>query len=752
MGSGAIGERERERFLDAVRTLAVLRVIVWHAFGVAAITYVLSAVPAMFFVTGSLLARSIDRHGAARTITDRLRRMLVPLWVFTAVAFAVMSAAHRISPSDVTAVPRDAILNWLFPLADPRGSTWEAGWLSSPLWYLRALLWMVLAAPLLLRLVRRAPWTTFGVLLAAVFALDVAARHPTWPMQQTRGPWLIGDFALYAIFVGLGFLHRDGRLTQLRRRTWTFAGLTAAGAAALWVFTQPVPRNVVNDSHPAHLLVGFAWLSLSLAASPAIERVAARRSVSAFINAMNSRSMSVYLWHSAAIIVGYQLLWRIPVALPYGLFSASLLALTAIGTFTLVTAFGWIEDLAARRASALWPALLARHPHRSGSVALAGLAVFALVGLGGVTLAPLDTAGSVKPPAPSQQPPTPTVTAGARRSDTAVALALAARSVSDTGLTGALTTLIDQWLTTTGVEGAQVAVMKDGRQVYAAALGTTAAGQKLGLADPFDTWSITKTYTASLVYRLVQDGRLNLDDPLAPITKLTALDTSGLTVRMLLDHSTGLVPYRDTAAYLANPTSITDAISALKGVLIEPRQFAPGTRHVYSSSNYLVLGLLVEQVTGASYDQLLHDWLLEPNGLDHTTHAAGLPGHPNFSTGGIITDIVDLVAWAQAYLVDHVGMSNALYETMTTTVDPTSALGAGVIGYCPCVANARGTIDFAAVGYGGSTTEIQFAAEDNTVIAINFTQSIWEPGSRYQDVVDLFGTIRAVVDAHTARG
>ena len=133
-------------FLDAVRTAAVLRVIVWHAFGAAAITYVLSAVPAMFFVTGSLLARSIDRHGAARTTVDRLRRMLVPLWAFAAVAFAVMAGADRVVHSTATQVPRDALVWWLVPLWDPKGSVWEAGWLSAPLWYLRALLWLVLSS------------------------------------------------------------------------------------------------------------------------------------------------------------------------------------------------------------------------------------------------------------------------------------------------------------------------------------------------------------------------------------------------------------------------------------------------------------------------------------------------------------------------------------------------------------------------------------------------------------------------------
>ena len=84
----------RERFLDAVRALAVVRVMVWHAFGFAAITYFVSAVPAMFFVTGSLLARSLDRHGYVATLRDRTRRLLIPLWLFATVAFAATSCAR----------------------------------------------------------------------------------------------------------------------------------------------------------------------------------------------------------------------------------------------------------------------------------------------------------------------------------------------------------------------------------------------------------------------------------------------------------------------------------------------------------------------------------------------------------------------------------------------------------------------------------------------------------------------------------
>lgn len=741
----AVRSAERERFLDVVRTAAILRVIVWHAFGAAAITYVLSAVPAMFFVTGSLLARSIDAHGASRTVVDRLRRMLPPLWLFAAVAFTVMAVADRVSESVTTAVPRDAMLFWLVPLDDPTGSSWEGGWLSSPLWYLRALLWVILAAPLLLRVVRRAPRATLAALAAVVVALDLAARHPTWPLQQTRTPWLVGDFALYAIFVTLGFLHRDGHLARVARHAWAGVAVVAAGAAAAWVLTQPVHRHIVNDSHPMHLLVGVAWLATALAFAPAIERFGTRPRVDAFVHTMNSRSLTVYLWHSSAIIVAYQLLWRIPFALPTGAFSALLLALTAIGTVTLVAAFGWIEDVAARRTGALWPGLFAHHPRRSGSVALGGVVVFVLAGLGAQTLAPAEAAqvAAASLAAPSQQPPTPTAGTAPTESSAIAVLATKNGAVRDE-IADAVDDVVDRWLVRTGVEGAQVAVTKGGTLVYSGAVGTDTTGRPLLRTDRFDIWSITKTYTAWIVYQLEQRGALSLDAPLPAITALPSLDGSRFTVRMLLDHSTGLVPYRDTAAYLAAPNAVTDPVGTMQGVIAEPLRFTPGSRHEYSSSNYLVLGLLVEQLTGRTFDQLLREWILAPYSLDATTHDPPTAGNPNFSTGGVITDIVDMVTWADLYLARHVAISPTNYALMNT-IDPASAMGAGVIGYCPCATGANGTTTFAATGCAGSTTEIQYSAADGITIAVNLSRPVWEPATRYAEVVDLFAALRTVV-------
>ncbi|MGH9150216.1 MAG: acyltransferase family protein, partial [Acidimicrobiales bacterium] len=341
----------REGFLDAVRTIATLRVVVWHAFGAAAITWVVAAMPAMFFVTGSLLAKSLDRRGARTVLADRSRRLAAPLWAFGLVAWLAMAAgAWRTG----TGLPLARALAWAAPFSDPRGTAWEGGWLSSHLWYLRALVWLLLAAPLLLRAVRARRALTFTVAIGAVFALDLAARQP-WSAQVGHGNlWNLGDFALYSVFLLAGFVHRSGAFATLSRRHWLGVAGVAGASAAGWALTQPVPLGVVNNSHPLHLFVGAAWLALALAFQGPIGRLASLRFSRAVIRTVGQRSLTVYLWHTAAIIGGVELLERFP-PLPTGPRSVALLALTTLGTMAAMLAFGWIEDLADRRPARLWP-------------------------------------------------------------------------------------------------------------------------------------------------------------------------------------------------------------------------------------------------------------------------------------------------------------------------------------------------------------------------------------------------------------
>jgi CubicO group peptidase (beta-lactamase class C family)/surface polysaccharide O-acyltransferase-like enzyme len=760
---------ERERFLDAVRALAVVRVMVWHAFGFAAITYVVSAVPAMFFVTGSLLARSLDRHGYRATLRDRARRLLLPLWLFSLVAFATMALADLLRHDDAARVPWRNLVWWIVPLDDPAGSQWEGGWLSSPLWYLRALLWLIVVAPLLLRATRRAPAGTLFVLTTAVFTLDVAARHPRWPLQTTRVPWIVGDFFLYAIFLCLGFLHRDGVLARLDRRRWTALALASAAVGALWIATQPVPGFVVNDSHPAHLLVGFAWLALFLAASRVVERVAANALIRDLIRTVNSRSLTIYLWHSTAIILGYQLLWNIAEPMPKGVFTASVVGLMFAGTAAFVALFGWCEDVAGRRRPQLWPGALARSARPSGRVrepqgrrvvagalAVSGVCTIFTVAATSVEAlslrAPSSTTVSATSAAshtlrtPSQAPAPPRIGAAidpvvvmAGDAEPATDAVVSTSTSTDDRRRASLVATARAWLLQNGVSGVQFGVGT------ADSLSVVDSAGTLTVDDPYDIFSVTKTMTATLVLREVEAGRLDLDAPLPVLTAVPTFPSHVFTVRELLSHATGLVNYRDTPQYAANPAAITTPAEALATASAQPLLFEPGTKTSYSSTNFLVLGLLLEDVTGLPFEQLLRESILEPLGLDSAQLTPSQPGEPNFSTGGLVVDTADLLTWTSYYFRDHAGLSAATWAMMTT-IDPSSSLGSGIIGYCPCTRTGDGEFQWKGLGYAGSTTLVQYSPTDDVAIVINLSEPLWKSDAFFNAVVGLFEAFRTVVD------
>ena len=83
---------DRDNFLDALRAIAIVRVVAWHTYGAAWISYFVASLPVMFFVAGSLMALSLRRGGAVDVLYRRFRRLLIPLWVMGVAAIGVMAA------------------------------------------------------------------------------------------------------------------------------------------------------------------------------------------------------------------------------------------------------------------------------------------------------------------------------------------------------------------------------------------------------------------------------------------------------------------------------------------------------------------------------------------------------------------------------------------------------------------------------------------------------------------------------------
>jgi hypothetical protein len=85
--------KQRDGFLDALRAVAIIRVVLWHAFGTPIISWVIATMPMMFFVAGSLLHNSLEARPAGQVLRSRLRRLLVPFWFFGAIVLGFLSTS-----------------------------------------------------------------------------------------------------------------------------------------------------------------------------------------------------------------------------------------------------------------------------------------------------------------------------------------------------------------------------------------------------------------------------------------------------------------------------------------------------------------------------------------------------------------------------------------------------------------------------------------------------------------------------------
>jgi D-alanyl-D-alanine carboxypeptidase len=175
------------------------------------------------------------------------------------------------------------------------------------------------------------------------------------------------------------------------------------------------------------------------------------------------------------------------------------------------------------------------------------------------------------------------------------------------------------------IPGALLFVRQDDRSyTVTAGYAEQATKTPMRAGDTFPIGSTTKTFTAVLVMRLVAQRKIALDDPISKYLPGLLPDGSRITIRELLSHRSGLPEFVDDTRFLApymrgnfdhawTPEQIVAFARA------GPLAFEPGTRFSYSSTNYVVLGLLAERVDGKSYEQQLADDIFAPLELDQTS-------------------------------------------------------------------------------------------------------------------------------------
>ncbi|WP_410589017.1 serine hydrolase domain-containing protein [Amycolatopsis sp. lyj-23] len=240
---------------------------------------------------------------------------------------------------------------------------------------------------------------------------------------------------------------------------------------------------------------------------------------------------------------------------------------------------------------------------------------------------------------------------------TATGTADAADSPDPRAITRAL-----ELMTAGGAAGAQVGVTVGGRR-FTARSGVARLGAPRGVPvnGRFRIASVTKTFTATVVLQLVGEGRLALDDAVSRYLPGLLPDGDRITVRMLLQHRSGLYNYSDDLT--GDPAELQRHWAPRQLVAMataHPLNFPPGTASKYSNTDYIVAGLLVEGLTSRSWATAVRDRIIRPLGLHGTTlpgDRTAIPGphaHGYAQRAGTLVDVTAMnpsVGWAAGEII-----------------------------------------------------------------------------------------------------
>ncbi|MET9898378.1 serine hydrolase domain-containing protein [Streptomyces sp. NPDC006446] len=180
------------------------------------------------------------------------------------------------------------------------------------------------------------------------------------------------------------------------------------------------------------------------------------------------------------------------------------------------------------------------------------------------------------------------------------------------------------------------AVDRHGAWSATAGVGDLRTGAPRSAADRYRVGSITKTFVSTVLLQLEAEGRLSLDDTvdhwLPGVVRGNGNDGTGITVRRLLNHTSGIFDYTADEDFVRTyflkdgflrhryDTSTPGRLVAI--ALSHKPDFAPGTSWNYSNTNYVLAGMVIQKVTGHSYASQIRERIIEPLGL----HATSVPG------------------------------------------------------------------------------------------------------------------------------
>jgi peptidoglycan/LPS O-acetylase OafA/YrhL/CubicO group peptidase (beta-lactamase class C family) len=789
--------------LDGLRAFSVIAVMLYHA-GLPVYGGFLG-VESFFVISGflitALLLHDWQRHGKVRLGVfwlRRARRLLPALIVLLAATllFAIVWLRNELPElrSDTLAA-LGYVTNW-YLIASGQSYFDAAGRppLLQHLWSLAIEEQFYLIWPLLfaagMRFLR--PRGTLALTLlgaAASVGLMVALYDPgADPSRIYYGT----DTRASGLLLGaaLAMLWSPGRMSALAGRGASLA-LDAIGTLALGGLVAAT--LILNEQHPLLYRGGLHLVAVGTAIAVAAAVHPASRLLPWVLELpplrwIGVRSYSLYLWHWPIFMltrpgVDFQTEgWVLQLARFAAVFAVAALA------YQLV-------ELPIRRGALgrLWSAFRAR-PRPEASMApqpwrqrllpglAGGLLGLSVAAIGATLAAGLVPGASVAQavtmtPAPTVAPPTAVassaLTPAAPEAATVAPTGAAASDTDDVQpispvLAEELQRLLDSTVADGTIPGAVLSVRLPGGAIWSGSSGIADRETEapMEVATQVRIGSLSKMFTAVVVLQLAEEGAIGLDEPVSTWLPDVLPDDEQITVRQLLQHTSGLYDYledrRFVAEAYAEPERIWEPQELVDYAAEFPPLFEPGTADSwdYSSTNYVILGMLVEEVTGDTLADALKSRIFEPLGLEHTfsvppdavtgPQAHGYSENTDqsevalsfaFATANIVTTVEDLRRFGEALFEEELLSSETMAE-MQRFVDgkgqydmPALAYGLGLMrNELPIDVSGDGQADDEADlvlghigGFGGFRGALWYAAERDILIALDLNQAAIDP-------------------------
>ena len=264
----------------------------------------------------------------------------------------------------------------------------------------------------------------------------------------------------------------------------------------------------------------------------------------------------------------------------------------------------------------------------------------------------------------------------------------------------------------TGAPGVVVGIWIPGEGTFVTAKGVADIKTRapMRIADHFRVGSITKTFTATALLILVDEGKLGLDDPVGKYMPWVP-NGDNITLRMLADMTSGLHNYTEDDAWVKKAFSDFQRVWTPRELvdvgISHPPDFPPGKGWHYSNTNYVLLGMILEQVTGRKIQDVFVEKIFRPLKLAHTVwpvnsnmpspYAHGITvqtlddrqadatfRNPSwaFTAGALISTLADLRTWVVSYttgtLVSPAMQKERLTWVTLPPMTPQRAYGIGI--------------------------------------------------------------------------